>query len=136
MKRTASSQSTHDSLSFDDKDNEEWADLPKFSDPHLPLAESAPIAHGSSSPESPPIIAAARSAVSKGSAGVGKMTRRKTKKGSSSSGGGDSVRAPRGSQAAAAAELQVQVQYPFLAGDTEDEEPEPERPPAQVQVQV
>ena len=133
MKRAASSQSAQDSLSFDDEDDEEWADPPEFSDPHLPLAESAPVARGSSSPESPPVIAAARSAssaVSKGSAGTGKTTRRKTKKGSSSSGGGGgSVRAARSSQA------ESQVQYPFPAGDPEDEEPEPERPPAQVQVQ-
>ncbi|TBU38471.1 peptidase family C54-domain-containing protein [Dichomitus squalens] len=126
MKRAASNQSTQDSLSFDDEDDEEWADPPEFSDPHLPLSETAPVARGSSSPESPPVIAAARSTsstASKDTTGTGKTTRRKTKKGSS---GGGSTKAPRTSQQA-----ESQVQYPFPAGDPEDEEPE--RAPAQMQ---
>ncbi len=127
MKRAGSNQSTQDSLSFDDEDDEEWADPPEFSDPHLPLTESAPVARGSSSPEAPPVITTTRSTsstASRNTTGTGKTTRRKAKKGSS---GGGSTKAARIAQQA-----EAQVQYPFPAGDPEDEEPEPP-PTAQVQ---
>ncbi|KAI0716156.1 peptidase family C54-domain-containing protein [Cerioporus squamosus] len=107
MKRAPSS-STQDSLSFDDEDDEEWADPPEFSDPHLPLADPAAAKGGTSSPESPPAIAQSRSTSSTTSKGTGKTTRRKTKKASSSS-----SKTPR------------PVQYPFPAADPEDEEPLP-----------
>ena len=120
MKRAASNQSTQDSLSFDDEDDEEWADPPEFSNPHLPLADSAPVT-GMSSPESPPAVAPSRSASSATSKGSGKTTRRKTKKSSGS------TKTPR-----PAPHQEAQMQYPFPAADPEEEEPEP---PPQMQAQ-
>ncbi|KAI0736030.1 peptidase family C54-domain-containing protein [Earliella scabrosa] len=120
MKRAASNQSTQDSLSFDDEDDEEWADPPEFSNPHLPLADSAPVT-GMSSPESPPAVAPSRSASSATSKGSGKTTRRKTKKSSGS------TKTPW-----PAPHQEAQMQYPFPAADPEEEEPEP---PPQMQAQ-
>ena len=109
MKRTASA-STQDSLSFDDEDDEEWADPPEFSSPHLPLAEPpAPV------PAPPAAVKQARStssAASKGTSGSGKTARKK--KGASSA-----PKTPRVEQ----------VQYPFPAGDPEDEDEELPPPP-------
>ncbi|TFK84588.1 hypothetical protein K466DRAFT_496300 [Polyporus arcularius HHB13444] len=118
MKRAPSS-STQDSLSFDDEDDEEWADPPEFSDTHLPLADPAAAKRGSSSPDSPPVMVASRSTSSTTSKGTGKTTRRKSKKTTSGS-----SKTPR-----PAPHHEAQVQYPFPAADPADEEP----PPTQMQ---
>ena len=50
IKRAAPGQAPQDSLSFH-LDDEEWEDLPDFSQSRLPLEESVPVARRSSSPE-------------------------------------------------------------------------------------
>ena len=123
MKR-APSGSTQDSLSFDDEEDEEWADPPEFSNSHLPLEDPAAAKAGMSvtrsSPEAPPplppVMAPTRSTSSTTSRGTGKTTRRKSKSKKGAAGTG-AVKTPR-----PAPHQEAQVQYPFPAADPEDEE--------------
>ena len=139
MKR-APSGSTQDSLSFDDEEDEEWADPPEFSNSHLPLEDPAAAKAGMSvsrsSPEvlspssSPPAVAPARSTSSTTSRGTGKTTRRKSKSKKGAAGAG-AVKTPR-----PAPHQEAQVQYPFPAADPEDEEYPSLAPPSQQQQQA
>ncbi|KAI0757764.1 peptidase family C54-domain-containing protein [Daedaleopsis nitida] len=138
MKRSAST-STQDSLSFDDEDDEEWADPSEFSNPHLPLTDSAstarapvPFVPAQSSPELPPVIAPARSASSTTSKGSGKTTRRKAKKTSPGSGLGPGPGANKTPRPGTHPEAQMQYPFPAASADPDEEEaemvPEQQRP--------
>ncbi|OSD05590.1 hypothetical protein PYCCODRAFT_1443018 [Trametes coccinea BRFM310] len=135
MKREASTQSSHSSLSFDDEDDEEWEDPAEFPTPQMPPnpepvnirvasrpEPSHPRSESSASDLPTPIpaaIAQARSTgstASKGTTGSSEKTRRKSKKGSSGS-----AKTPR----AASQPSEAQAQYPFPAAHP-GEEPEAE----------
>ncbi|KAI0353215.1 hypothetical protein OH77DRAFT_1554187 [Trametes cingulata] len=125
MKREASnhSQSTQDSLSFDDEDDEEWEDPAEFPTPQMP-AEPEPVsirvhrAH-----EVPPAIATVRSTsstASKSTTASADKARRKSKKSSSGS-----AKTPR----PGAHQQEAQVQYPFPAAYPGEEAEVPPSPP-------
>ncbi|KAI0329156.1 hypothetical protein GY45DRAFT_918401 [Cubamyces sp. BRFM 1775] len=140
MKRESSTQSSQDSLSFDDEDDEEWEDPAEFPTPqmasdsepanlHMRRPESAsPPPSGRAPVPVPPSISHERSTssvASKATTASTEKVRRKSKKGSSSS-----AKTPR-----SAPHQEAQVQYPFPAThpaeEVETEAGAPPQPQAQ-----
>lgn len=124
MKREASSQSSQDSLSFDDEDDEEWEDPAEFPTPQMP-SEPNPV-HIRASPshiEAPPVLAPSRSTSSTTSKGTTASTDKARRKAKKTSG---SVKTPR----AIPPQQEAQVQYPFPATYPGEEETDvPPSPP-------
>ncbi|KAI0668752.1 peptidase family C54-domain-containing protein [Trametes maxima] len=125
MKREPSTQSSQDSLSFDDEDDEEWEDPAEFPTPQMPSgSEHVSIRAGSSSPPAIVQSHSTSSTASRGTTGSTEKVRRKSKKSGS---GGAAAKTPRG----APHSQEAQVQYPFPAAYPGEETEAPPQPQGQ-----